>query len=89
MIETPDPIPVPLKVMNDADFAANAIRQQVNTNQDASPPPKPFVKAASQFGVFEIGFTRPIIDIPDIIDLNSLEYAEETENTNTRMLSSG
>ena len=46
------------------------------------------MKSASQFGVFEIAFTQPIMNIPEIIDFNSLEFAEQDDDKNYRLMSS-
>ena len=70
------------KVLDEADFAANIIRNKVN--QDSiivSKNPVPRVKKATQMGTLIVSFSEPIQQIDlDLIDLSTLEYEEQPRN---------
>ena len=62
------------KVQNAADLSANLVRAGVNEDQTTSPDPIPYIKRTTQTGEVEIYFTKEMMEIPDMIDLTTLEY---------------
>ena len=48
----------------------------------------PYIKVATQLGFFEIAFTQPLKEIPDMIALKDLEYDILADPSDRRRLQS-
>ena len=66
--------PVVEKVLDESDFAANAIRDKINPDQKAKPNPVPYISLSTQTGEIEVSFSKAMAEIPPRIDLKTLEF---------------
>ena len=63
-----------MKVLSEADFLADLIRDKAIDNVLQWPYPTPFIKSVNSKGEVIVEFTRPIQLIDPKIDLTELEY---------------
>ena len=68
-----------MREKTEADIAADLIRASVAEEQDLLTwsAPRPFISEIDMYGKVLIIFTEPIKDIPDVIDLTTLEFEEK------------
>ena len=81
----PPPPPAVIKIiqgLQSAQASANAVREQVNEDQEAERPPQPFIKELSQKGEVLVMFTAPMVDLnledPNL--LKSLTYRKLSDS---------